>query len=199
MKLASLLFTLISLTFCNAVFAQDKLLLRNGDEMMVKVLEITPDSLIFTQASDSAAVKAASISKNAVFSITYQGGKKDLMPEPRYLPAPLSEEVLYATGRAEARQLYKANGTFWATFATSAALPIGGPLLGIPTGVVLSAVNVNEKYIRASDPAYKQSPSYLKGYQKQAKLKKAGNAAAGVGAGTAFAVGLVMVLITTVH
>ena len=199
MRITRLLFLALTLAFCQTAFAQDKLLLRNGDEMVVKVLEITPDSLLFTKTSDSAAVKAESILKSAVFSITYQNGKKDIMPEPKHEPARLSEEILYSAGRADAKRLYKAGGVFWATFATTAALPLGGPFLGIPTGAVLTAVNVSDKNIRASDPSLKQSPDYLKGYQKQAKLKKLGNAAAGVGAGAAFAVGLVLVLITAVN
>ena len=100
MRIIKLLFLALTLAFCQTAFAQDKLLLRNGDEMVVKVLEITPDSLLFTKTSDSVTVKAESILKSAIFSITYQNGKKDVMPEPKQEPAPLSEGRLYATGRA---------------------------------------------------------------------------------------------------
>ena len=75
MKYVSLLFLLITLAFCQTVMAQDKLRLRNGDEMQVRVLEIAPDSVLYTRTMDSATAKISGILKDSIFSITYQSGK----------------------------------------------------------------------------------------------------------------------------
>jgi len=196
MKLGALLFTLISLAFLPPAMAQDRLLLSNGNEMQVKVLEISADSVYYTSLSDTLHPKVQAQPKTAVFFVTYQNGTKQVMPETAQAqPAGYSEEVLYAQGRTDARHYYKAGSVFWTTFAATAALPLGGPLLGIPVGAVGTIINMPKKAMIASDPEFKKSPGYLKGYQQQAKQKKLGNAAAGLGAGTVLVLGLFMALI----
>ena len=192
MKITKLLFLLFVIAFCQNAFAQDKFLLRNGDEMLVKVLEITPDSVRFTNPSDSTKAVMQAIPKGSIFSITYQDGHKDVMPEfAQQQPETLSPAFLHAQGRTDAKRLYKAGGAFWATFGTSLLIPLGGPLIAVPTGAVVTLIDVPQKNIKASNPEYKRSPDYLKGYQKQAKNKKLVNSAAGLGTGTVLLVGAI--------
>jgi hypothetical protein len=185
MRIIYALLAAICLTFCQPAIAQDKILLRNGDEMKVKILEVASDSVRFSNFSDSAKAVMQAIPKTHIFSITYQDGQRVVIPEfAQPQPETLSPGFLYAQGRSDARRFYKAGGAFWATFGTSLIIPLGGPLLAVPTGAVATLIDVPQRNIIASNPEYKRSPEYLRGYQKQAKNKKLGNAAAGLGTGT---------------
>src|SRR6478609_6499462 len=152
MKLGALLFTLISLAFLQPAFAQDRLLLSNGNEKKVNVLELSPDSVRFSSLADSASRKVASLPRAAVFSITYQNGKVEVMaaatPEIPQMP---SETELYQRGRRDAQMKHKALGAYVGTLG---ATLVFGPALGLPaglgTGAALGFTNVPEKNIKPS-------------------------------------------------
>ena len=67
-------------------FTQDKLTKKNGEEIQVKVLEITPD-LIKYKRFDNLEGPTISIYKREVFMINYANGVKDIFSPPP--PAPV--------------------------------------------------------------------------------------------------------------
>jgi hypothetical protein len=81
MKYLTLLFTGFYLLFCTPIFGQDKMLDRNGNESLVKVIEITPDSIFYKTLSDSASATTYVIPKAEIFMITFKNGTKELFPE----------------------------------------------------------------------------------------------------------------------
>src|SRR6478735_5729857 len=99
----------ICLAFCQPVWAQDKILLRDGNEMIVNVLELSFDSVRFSSLADSASRKVSSLPRTAVFSIRYQNVKVAVMavttPEKQQMP---SETELYQRGRRDAQMKHKA-------------------------------------------------------------------------------------------
>ncbi len=170
------------------LFAQDKILYRNGQEAWVKVLEVGLDSVRYTSLTDSTNTKSQAVPAGSVFSVKYQDGKISLLADRASEQLYYTEEALYRQGRADARSYYKAGDAFWTTLgftvSSSVILPGIGTLVALGAGGVMSNANVPDNKIIASNPEFKQSPGYLEGYQKQAKSKKLGNAAAGFGAGT---------------
>ncbi len=194
MPLRLLLLTAFLLPFLLPAFGQDKMLYQNGQEELVKVLEVSPDSVFFIGFSDSAQKKMVSTPKAAVFMITYQNGSKQVMKEPEIIgnnrsndnyqePAVLSESALYLQGQRDAKHFHNATGTYFGTLGPTLLLPLGGPILGLGAGVILTTARIPERKIVTPQPALKQHSSYLAGYQNQAKKKKLGNAAAGLGTG----------------
>lgn len=177
MKLTGLLFLVFILAFCRVANAQDKILFRNGDEQVVKILEISPDTLYFTHTTDSAAKQIQRLPSNTVFSVTFQNGNRTLLAQNP--TAAYSQLDLYQQGRLEARRNYKATATFAGTFGSMLLFPLAAPVVG----TVLTVTKVPVSKIKASQPEFKLQKSYVDGYQKQARNKKLGNAAAGIAAG----------------
>ena len=77
--------------------AQDKLTKKNGEEIQVKVLEITPD-LVKYKKFDNLEGPTISVYKRDVFMINYAGGSKEIitpMPvQPQPAPAPVPVQPL---------------------------------------------------------------------------------------------------------
>ena len=185
MRFIILLFLALTLALCQTALAQDKLLLRNGEEMLVRVLEISPDSVHFSAAADSASKELASLPKSSLFSITYQNGKVDVIAEKILAKQQiLSDEQLYERGRLDAQKNHKAIGAFVGTAGATivTGIPLGLPA-GLATGAVLGYTKVPEKRIKPSKRELLDYPSYRQGYIKQAEKKKRTNAAAGFATG----------------
>ena len=178
MKTIGLLFIAFCLAFCQPVFAQDKILLRTGDEMLVKVLEVSPDSVQYIHWADSVQnPKIQTLPKSAIFSVTYQNGSRMVMPEtPAEKQQTLSNQELFELGRKDAQKNYTALGAYAGTFAASVIL---SPIAGLPTGAVLGFTKVPERNIKPSRPELLESPVYRAAYIKQAQKKKRTNAIAG--------------------
>lgn len=79
--LMTLLFLLFSVP---AVFAQDLLIKKNGEEVPVKILELTPDFIKYKR-SDNLDGPIISIRKQDVFMVKYANGVKEV-----FAPAPLT-------------------------------------------------------------------------------------------------------------
>ena len=91
MKKLLLLIVLVSSSLYG--FAQDKLTKKNGEEMQVKVLEITPDLVKFKNF-DNLEGPTISIYKREVFMINYANGVKEVLtPQPVQQPQPVMQTI----------------------------------------------------------------------------------------------------------
>ena len=165
--------------------AQDKMLLRNGTELQVKVLEIRPDSVYFSHP-DSAGTQT--VPRQDVFMITFPNGLKEVFSlETERPPAYYSfytKQQLYELGRTDARKNFRAGTAYWTTLgATVLGLPVVGPFGGIGAAVAFGTTDPASKKIIPSNSDLLQEPAYLQGYKKQARNKKLGSAAGGIGTG----------------
>lgn len=70
----------LSFLFCSAINSQDVLTLKNGEQVNVKVIEIT-DSEIKYRKSDNLQGPLRIVTKAEVFSIKYENGAKDVFNE----------------------------------------------------------------------------------------------------------------------
>lgn len=95
----------LSFIFCTTINAQDKILLKNGDEVNAKVTEITETEVKFKRF-DNLSGPTRVIYKYEIFSIKYENGTKDVFntvpqttiiqnSEPVYVPA--TEPVVKST------------------------------------------------------------------------------------------------------
>ncbi|MBK0404351.1 hypothetical protein I5M27_15240 [Adhaeribacter sp. BT258] len=181
MKLRFLFLSLLWFTASGLALGQDKLLDRNGNEYLVKVLEITPDSVIYKPFPDSASINTYVIPKAAVFMITYQNGVKDVflenLPEPEVQAVALDKDALYNLGKTDAIKYFKPRGAYWGTLGATLLYPP----VGLGVGAVIAATPPSRHNMETNNVTLLDNPHYTEGYKQQAKKKKLGKAAAGLG------------------
>lgn len=83
--------SLFFVVFAFKSFSQDVILLKNGDEVQAKVLEILPEEIQYTKWSDQNG-KVISLSKGEIFMIKYQNGSKDIFSEDKNRKIDISSE-----------------------------------------------------------------------------------------------------------
>jgi len=85
----------LSFIFCITIKAQDKITLKNGEEINAKVLEITESEVKFKKA-DNLTGPTRIIYKSEVFCIKYENGTKDVFGNAPKTPAQTSDTVYVA-------------------------------------------------------------------------------------------------------
>ncbi|WP_175470932.1 hypothetical protein [Hymenobacter psychrophilus] len=186
----------------------DVILLIDGNELVGRVLRITPQSVRYLPLSpltDSLAKRSFTptdtlqLAATDVFLIRYANGTKEVVQQPTPVAAApsldgLSAAQRYERGRQDSRQYYKpAPGVFWGTLAGSLGAGIG--LVGVGTGIALATpprANLN-----APAPALLNDPAYYKGYIRQANKRKLGKVAVGFVLGVPVAAGVGMLLFSS--
>jgi hypothetical protein len=175
-------FLLISLSilFVQVVYAQDIIIKVSGDEVKVKVLEITPDKVLY-HAPDSVNGKRYSLNKADVFMIRFANGtkevfKENLQPLDKKNKVAYNPEQMYKLGQEDARKYYKGNGAMWGSAASMFAPLPGGP-------IIIAAVRPKVHAGIVPSAELLQSSDYVEGYEKQAHKRKIGKSAVGAGIG----------------
>lgn len=77
MKIIRILLFLLAVQVCNKSFSQDLIIMKNGDEVKAKILEILPDVVKYKKAENLDGPSYSEI-KNNIFMIKYQNGTKDV-------------------------------------------------------------------------------------------------------------------------
>ncbi|RDC62143.1 hypothetical protein [Adhaeribacter pallidiroseus] len=165
--------------------AQDIIYKTSGDKVTARVKEITPSAILY-QTTDSLQGPTLSLAKAEVFMVQYANGNTELIkldfPTDDSGKPGQSPESLYQQGRRDARLYYKGRGAFWGSAAAGAtSLFTGGITLTIPVAMAVTPPRLGT--LGVPDANLAQNPDYLKGYRKQAHLRKVGKTAAGTGTG----------------
>ncbi|GAB3536581.1 hypothetical protein GCM10027443_27270 [Pontibacter brevis] len=192
----NLIFILLTLLLQSA-FAQDQIVKVNGDEIPARVLEITLEEILYRQP-DSLEEAVFRIPNAEVFMIRYENGTKEVFTQ--NLPGNeavtdkvMSSTELYLLGKRDASMYYKGNGVMWGSAASTAlAFPYG-----YAGAAVLGLTSVKAHKNRVSDMALLSYPDYVRGYEEQAKSKKARKAIAGAGIGTGVVLGAVILILSS--
>lgn len=184
------LLPLLCLLLSVAAHAQDTLVLRNGREHAVKVLEINPTEVVYKRF-DNLEGPTIIVLKADVARIVYANGtREEFEEEPARAPgdrpvvvrspepAPKTDPELYQQGRLDAMQHYRGNGAMVGTMAAALYPPAG-----VITGIIVGAVPPNPAKFYSPTPELFRQPAYLKGYQAQAHRRKVGKTAAGFSIG----------------
>ncbi len=184
-----LLFAAVVLHF--SAFSQDTLVKRSGEEIVVKVLKITPSEVEYQRFDNLEGPLIVEL-KSEVAAIRYANGTREVFEEITTLPgttspyyvAPittsrLTSQELYLKGRQDALLYYKGRGAFWGTFGPSAYFPPAG----LVAGLIIGSKSPKVTHLVVSEEEFRLEPNYLRGYKDQAHRRKIGKAAAGFGAG----------------
>lgn len=165
-----ILFSILSLT----ISAQDRLVLKSGEEKNVKIEEVGTDEIKYRKQSSG---PLYIIKKSEVFMIVYADGTKDMFnespaeekPESK-IEEPASNDDLYQEGVVDAAMYYKghssgAGGTLITTLVLSS-------LLGLVPAIACSSTPPDRINLRMPGDNAKNN-SYVRGYEDQAfKIKK---------------------------
>jgi hypothetical protein len=181
------LLPLLCLLLSVTVYAQDTLVLRNGHEHVVKVLEINPTEVIYKRFDNLEGPNIIVLKADVARILYANGTREEFDEEPPRAPvdkpvvvrtpetkSPRTDQQLYQQGRMDAIQHYRGNGAFFGTMAAALYPPAG-----VVTGVIVGAVPPNPARFYSPTPELLGHPAYLKGYKAQAHRRKIGKAATG--------------------
>ncbi len=181
------LLPLLCLLLSVTAYAQDTLVLRNGREHVVKVLEINPTEVIYKRFDNLEGPNIIVLKADVARIVYANGTREEFDEEPPRAPAdrpvvartpdaapPLTDQELYQRGRMDAIQHYRANGALFGTMAAALYPPAG-----VVTGVIVGVIPPNPAKFYTPTPELLRHPAYLKGYKVQAHRRKIGKAATG--------------------
>lgn len=192
---------LLLLTICFSIIAnaqdtlikQDTILLKNGEEMICKITEVTP-TYIVCQFADSATFPNRIIPKETIFILKYANGTRDVFTLDTPGVSNSNADLMFNKGQTDAKMYFKTSGVFWGSFGSTLLYPP----LGLPTTVILASVKPNSENFRTPHPALLKNKYYFNGYEKGAKKKKVARSFSGLGAAAGVWVGLIIILIASI-
>jgi hypothetical protein len=157
-----------ALIFCitNISKAQDSLIMKSGEIISAKVIEINTAEVKYKKF-DNLAGPVYSISKSDLTFIKYENGTKEDFSSLMSSTDPLSN--MYVNGRRDATEHYtnyKIAGT--ATFLTT-SIPVYGFLLGIAPAVVCASSPPTYENLGYPNEKLMQNQLYANGYKERAK------------------------------
>jgi hypothetical protein len=154
--------------------AQDLILKTTGEELSVKITEVTPADILYKKA-DSLAGRTYALPRKDVFLVKYGNGDKEVFAA---APADQAPADYFEKGRQDARQYYKGNGAKWGSAGSMFLLSVYGP-------IIMAVVPPKINPAQVSDIRLLRHPEYVQGYTRQAHKRKVGKVAAGAGIGLA--------------
>lgn len=167
-----------------AVYAQDIIFTKGGNEIVGKVVHIGTDSVTYRYFKDA---------NGPAFTVPLQEvAHVKLMDAARPASAPersyelekirLKErQELILQAKLDAKTYYKGKGVFWTTMGST----ILSPLAGFATGTVIAALPPDVEAGHHPNRDMLKDEVYRNAYKEQARRRKIGKAAIGFGAGVA--------------
>lgn len=170
-----LLFAIIALSVSVNVFAQDVIVLKTGEDIQAKVIEIDHDEIKFKQF-DMQDGPTRILKKSDIFMVKYENGTKDVFNDKKEsinnLVTPDSNIDYFALGEKDARLYYKGyKGAGTGTFIGGL---IGGPIIGLIPAIATSSSKPNYKNLNFPKESLMNNPEYFKAYTQKAKRIKQG-------------------------
>ncbi|MCX6187076.1 MAG: hypothetical protein NTU43_08785 [Bacteroidetes bacterium] len=189
----------IAFLITSSVFAQDILVLRNGNEIKSKVLEITPTEIKYNKYDSKSSV-LITILKSEVFMIKYEDGTKDLFSETKKVEQKKIEEPnsedLFQKGQDDSYQYYSNAGPGTGTLFTTL---FAGGIVGLIPAIICSSTTPSDNNLNYPNYELIKNIDYKKGYTMQSKKIKSRKVWANWGAGVAVNILSYLVYINVVH
>lgn len=168
-KMFAFIIALISLE--NLVIAQDVITKSNGEELKVKVLEVTQSEVKYKRF-DQQDGPIFTISKSDIFMLKYQNGAKDMFGESaKSQNSDSKKDEMTQKGKEDAKTFYKGkkSGAGW----TSAATIVFSPVLGVIPAAICASSEPDEENLNMPDAKLMKNNEYNNAYTQQAhKTKK---------------------------
>jgi len=123
----TLLMICIAIVMITTTKAQDTIILKNGDEIAAKVMEVNLSDIKYKK-SDNPDGPSYTIQKSEVFMIKYKNGSKDVINDasienkavPEAAPSPAYSGDMFEKGKADSRLYYNGyKGAGTGTFVTT--------------------------------------------------------------------------------
>jgi hypothetical protein len=187
------LFFAVCLFVTNLVWSQDVLTLQSGEEVKVKVVEVTSNELKYKKFENLNG-PVYNMSLKNVFMIAYENGSKDIFNSSKYA----DDEVVnnsfdsYNEGKNDASiyyKSYKACGT--GTLVTS----LLSPLLGLIPAVACSVVPPSDDNLGFPSYEKMKNTDYSQGYKNKARKIKTAKVWTNWGIGLGVNVALLFLLL----
>ena len=163
-----------------ALHAQDVIMLRVGDDIQAKVLEINPNEIKYKKF-DNLEGPVYSILKADVLMIRFENGTKEVFMESNksnatdYIIPSIPEAnaaEMRLRGRQDAKAFYQGRNTGAGVTAVTTVLL--SPLVGLIPVAIATSIKPADDYLDYPDPALMRNMDYNAAYKKQAhKDKKA--------------------------
>lgn len=157
-----------SVFICFTSVAQDLLTKRNGEEVKVKVTEVTSTDVRY-KVYDNQEGPVYTLSKTEVFSVKYQNGTKDIFAEQSAAPTTGNSQNMFAQGKSDAitnYRAYKPAGT--GTLVTG----LVSPLLGLVPAIACSLTPPKEENLGYTNSELMKNADYRNGYTQGSKKIK---------------------------
>jgi hypothetical protein len=171
--------------------AQDLLVEENGDERIVRIVEVSDKHVHFVPWDDQEA-EPLSLRKKQLYMVTYEDGMQQYFQVEHALKynaegavwLPEDSVSLYGLGRADARMYYDKSAPFWGSFGATVWYPFLGVVTGGLTAAVIAAVppNPNVEDLPYPDLYYEEA-EYAAGFDKEVQKDRGKKALKGFGVG----------------
>ncbi|MBL7711810.1 MAG: hypothetical protein JNL13_05075 [Chitinophagaceae bacterium] len=176
--------------------AQDLIIRKNGDSLLVKVTDVNHSDLRYKRW-DNQEGPYYTIYKSELGRVHYANGTVDTFNKVRIRAVASDSAIVmdgnpYAAGMRDAERYYdgyKAAGT--GTLITS----LVSPIVGLIPAIASSSTRPSNELLNYPNEKWMQNPEYQKGYRKQAKQIKQGKVWKnwGIGFGVSLIVALLVV------
>ncbi len=166
-KVFSLLIVSLVMTF--SVYSQDFIVKKTGDEVKVKILELTPEFIKFKKFNNEDG-PTHTIKKKDVFMVKYANGETEVLKEIESEPE-IDKNKLAMQGKRDAQMNYKKKntGAGW----TSATTVLLSPIIGVIPAAVCSSSEPDLKNLKVPDLELMDEYEYNMSYTEEAhKMKK---------------------------
>jgi hypothetical protein len=151
--------------------AQDIITKSNGEELKVKVLEVTQNEVKYKRF-DQQDGPIFTISKSEIFMLKYQNGSKDIFSESTNSNnSEANKNDMSQKGKDDAKTFYKGknSGAGW----TSAATIVLSPVLGVIPAAICASNEPSDENLNAPNEKLMKNNDYNNAYTEQAhKTKK---------------------------
>lgn len=151
------------------IFAQDVITKTSGEELKVKVLEVTQTEVKYKRF-DQQDGPIFAISKSEIFMLKYQNGTKDVFSESDRSTNSSKKEELFEKGKDDAKTFYKGknSGAGW----TAATTIILSPILGVVPAALCASAEPDIDNLNVPNASLMKNNDYNKGYTQQATKTK---------------------------
>ena len=185
-------FFIALITLQNLLIAQDIITKPNGEELKVKVLEVTQSDVKYKRF-DQQDGPIFTISKADIFMVKYQNGSKDIFNEKISSgKSDVKQDDMAQKGKEDSKAFYrgKKSGAGWTTAATI----VFSPVIGVIPAAICASNEPDEENLNVPDAKLMKNSEYNNAYTQQAHKTKKKKVWKAFGISSGIWVGLLLLL-----
>lgn len=165
------LFLAICLFSVSGIFAQDNIILKNGDEIKSKIIEVATAEIKYSKFENPTG-PVYTILKSDVFMIKYENGSKDTFnPIEKPTSNESTNDNLFAKGQMDASKYYKG---YSGAGAGTLIVSLLSPLVGLVPAIICSSTQPNDANLTYPNSDLMKKTDYYNGYTSKSKRIKSG-------------------------